>query len=69
MIDSELKNYLEGMTETIMKGTETLLNQAKQEILEKTDIRISEAEVRISNRFADKEELKGLERRVVQLES
>lgn len=69
MIDAELKEYLKGMTETIMKGTETLLNQTKQEILEKVDERISQSEVRLVGTFATKEEVKGLEQRVVQLES
>lgn len=68
MIDAELKAYLEEMTETLIKSNETLLSQTKQEILEKTDSRISEAEVRIGGRFSTKEEFKSLEQRVIQLE-
>ena len=57
------------MTETLIKSNETLLSQAKQEILEKVDERVGQAEVRIAGRFATTEELKSLEQRVVQLEA
>lgn len=76
MIDPELKEYLKGMTDTIMNGVGEMFEKQdskilnmKQEILDKVDERIGQAEVRIAGRVASKEELKSLEQRVVQLES
>lgn len=68
MIDKELKEYLDGMTETLMKGTETLLAQTKQEIFDKIDERIVQSEARVAQNFATKEDVSNLETRVKALE-
>jgi hypothetical protein len=68
MIDKELKEYLDGMTETLMKGTETMLAQTKQEIFDKIDGKIIQSEARIAQNFATKEDLDKLETRVEALE-
>ena len=76
MIDPELKEYLKGMTDTIMNGVGEMFEKQdskilniKQEILDKVDERISQSEVRLAGTLASKEEVKSLERRVIQLES
>ena len=56
------------MTETLMKGTETLLNQTKQELFDKIDERVVQSETRVAQNFATKEEVGELETRVKALE-
>ena len=68
MIDGELKEYLDNMTETLMKGTETLLNQTKQELFDKIDERTIQSEARVAQNFATKQEVGELEARVKALE-
>lgn len=68
MIDKELEEYLDGMTETLMKGTETLLTQTKQEIFDKIDERVIQSEARVAQNFSTKEDLGKLETRVKALE-
>ena len=68
MIDGELKEYLDNMTETLMKGTETLLNQTKQELFDKIDERTIQSEARVAQNFATKQEVGELETRVKALE-
>ena len=68
MIDKELEEYLDGMTEILMKGTEALLTQTKQEIFDKIDERVIQSEARVAQNFSTKEDLDKLDTRVKALE-